>query len=646
MGLFTKKQTIDPELEKRLLERGQTERIAELKKPAIPATEFKPQLPEKLSKAEKFLSGVRKAFEMGANEDNILADIEKKNPEFSSAIKQAKDEGATAFDIVHDMINKAATSPEQAQAISTKGVAVQQPEPKKTFMEKMEISIDRTSDKLITIADMYADKKAKAEGKWGKEAMEGVKFGVAGMAPIIRAGWDTLFSAVTTATGKVPGLNEEAEKVAVDVLTKVPGKWAVDVMSQGVEYYEKWKNKSPENTEIGMVYVEPALEIISSLPVLKGMPIFKGSFGLAKGIDAAKPTTRTFIEKLLTPLESQTVKKAAVKKTKVIPFTKKYVYKASEMEKAMQSAVYETTSKVPFKGISPRKTMQQNYIIIEEANKKAAVALDKEMSLRVSGYDQPGLLEKLKAMAKNLAIEHPLIVGDASKTAEKIMIKITQLIEGSPALTSSLFRIRKEYDKWIKTIKKDLYPKGAKIIVGDQKENAITIANREIRNTIYDTLYEALPDSTMKKSLAYQHALYNAAEIVGEKAAGEAKTRFGRLWEKSKKILTVRNTAVVVLATVGGKTMWDITSSYGLYITGSIAGIGLTISAGKVLSTQPLRKALYEILRELGKVKEKDLNPEQIKDLQAAKKEVNDFLALYPAETTTSKKELFKKKSV
>jgi len=615
-NLFKRKQKIDPELEKRLEERGQIERIAELKKPTVPIMKFKPQLPTttQLSKSESLLRGIAQAFELGANEVDILADIEKKRPDMLMGINKAKKRGANAFEIVNDIINKTTTSPEKKKEVLIKSPSVI---PRKTFGEKVTKITGRRFEKVEELVDIYADKKQSL-------IETGFQTGAQGMAAV----WETVFAGIGSAAAKIPGLTEKAEEVATDILTKVPGKWAVEAMSSGLESYEKWKNKSESNTRIGR-NTEAAVEVIASLPVIKGMTLFKGSGKLATGIDAASPSTKSFIRKLLTPDESKAVKEARIKRTKVIPFTKKYVYTPTPAEKAMESAVYTTTSKTPFKGISPRKTLQQNYNIIDKANTKEAIKLEKKMNLQVSGYDQKGLLNKLKETATKLTEEHPLIAGDAGETMKKLMIKATQLIEDSSALTYTLFKVRKKYDKWIKKIEPDLYPKGAKVLVGDQRETALVIANREIRTAIHDTLYDAVPNNALKESLVKQHALFNAVEIVGQKAATEAKTRLGRIWQKAKKIIGARNVAVNILATIGGLTVWGTISKFGLPITGAIAGIGLTVGAGKILSKQPLRVALHQLLKELSKVKEKNLSPSEVGNLHSTKKEIGDFLETY-----------------
>ena len=144
--------------------------------------------------------------------------------------------------------------------------------------------------------------------------------------------------------------------------------------------------------------------------------------------------------------------------------------------------------------------------------------------------------------------ENALLTGDAQVTAQKIVRKMKMLVAENKGNASGLLKARKQLDEWVKA------QKGAGIF-DPNRENAISISLREIRQSTNDFIDARATNVGVKDSLRRQAALFNAMENMTPKVADEAATRFGRAWQKMSRVLPIRgefNQAMATLVGVGG----------------------------------------------------------------------------------------------
>jgi len=549
MGLFTKKQEIDPELKKRLEERGQVGRIAELEEPTVPATEFKPQLPSviELSKSERMLDNIKTLLERpNVTEADVLLELKKRRPDLLPNIQQAEGEGENAFTIVHNIINETATSPERKKEVQEILEKSPRAVPKKTFLGKVDETIKERVEKVEFIVDLVADKKQSA-------IESGFQFAAQGVA----TAWDILFAGVgATAKALAPEFVEKkAQEIATDITQSETAKSVVEIMEAGLIPYMKWRDKNDTNARIGR-NLEAALEILSILPTMKGM---SGGIQFAKitpktiikGIKGIKPKTlaekvkasrklkeefeekvakvgimqaeketkiaakkakwgfafvegsfsmtkkapghqRNFIKKLVEPVETEATKAGKVERAKVIPILKRKTVPQSFAEKRMTEAVETLAHIVPFVGVSFRKTFQQNYIVIKNAISKSAVKLQIALDKTGFKYEKNELKTALKDTRDKLK-NTPTIIGDPGKTMDTMLDGITKIIDDTKNTVGDLFKVRKKFDAWLKEQKIDPY---ASSTTGFQAPvvSPASLANEAIRDTIYEIFYKSIPE--------------------------------------------------------------------------------------------------------------------------------------------------------
>jgi hypothetical protein len=121
---------------------------------------------------------------------------------------------------------------------------------------------------------------------------------------------------------------------------------------------------------------------------------------------------------------------------------------------------------------------------------------------------------------------NPLLVGDAEKTATKILDKFENLLpKGKDVTATDILDARQGLDKWIQSIK-------GGIAFDPKTENAVSIALRGVRQGANDMLEKVAPDVGVKQMLRRQSLLYDAIENIAPKASKEAGSATGRFFQE------------------------------------------------------------------------------------------------------------------
>src|SRR5690606_18324237 len=108
----------------------------------------------------------------------------------------------------------------------------------------------------------------------------------------------------------------------------------------------------------------------------------------------------------------------------------------------------EEVFKIP--GISPKKTFQQNYNLIKTQVGELAENLKKSLEKKNFIFPKKELISRLEGVKSRLA-ENPVLVGDAEKTAGKLISKFRDMVENSPAKGAELLETRKKFDRWVES---------------------------------------------------------------------------------------------------------------------------------------------------------------------------------------------------
>jgi hypothetical protein len=296
---------------------------------------------------------------------------------------------------------------------------------------------------------------------------------------------------------------------------------------------------------------------------------------------------RSFIQDLVRPEQTKKVKEAqvgrSVEKRGFLGLFKKTEITPTKLEKAAEDVVTD----IP--GVRPGNTLQGNFNAIQSANRIEAEKLVTQLTENNFVFPKQELVSRLKTVRNDL---NKTLTGDTQAQANKLIDEFERRLRAGKATGADLLQIRKDFDKWVTS------QKGAGVF-DPARENAFTIANRAIRQTVNDFLDEKAVSVEVKESLAKQRALFTAMENITPKAAKEADTTIGRLGQKATAILGTKNKAVQALAaTVGiGGLGAAATFAPGAAVTG-IGGY-LLIQGGKVVVGPQTRKVVGQVIEEL-----------------------------------------------
>lgn len=333
-----------------------------------------------------------------------------------------------------------------------------------------------------------------------------------------------------------------------------------------------------------------------------GVALEKTGVALEKsGVTAAKIAKNNFAQELVRPIETKTVKLEQVGRTTEAGglFKKDIITPtSSELESAKQ------VSQIP--GISSNNTFQKNFNLVRDYNVNQAKQLESDIIKYDFIIPKKEVISKLDAVAKTLTTENPLIVGDAEKTANRLIAGAKKIIQENEGKGSGLLKARKQYDKWVLTQKPKAFDANS--------ENAFTIANRAIRDTLNTTLDENAVNLGVKDSLQRQSSLYNAMENIAPKAAAEANTPILRAFERVGKVIGVKNRLVQAVATAVGIGGLGAAATFAPAVA-TLGGVGFIIyKAGKLVMKPETRIALGKLLQTSGNL----INPADRKILEEA----------------------------
>lgn len=381
-------------------------------------------------------------------------------------------------------------------------------------------------------------------------------------APIVKQGLEAAGGLIS----KIPGVNTLAQK-------------ASDFSQQHPEVSKDIKNITDIATlGVGSGAAKPLAEAAEQ----GGASLIKSG---AAAIDANQ---FKFAQDLIKPIDTKTTKLAQVGRTTEAGglFKKDIVTPtANEVESAKEVA------QVP--GIAPSNTYQKNFNLIRDYNAQQAKQLESDVAQYDFAIPRKEVMSKLKDAASSLA-DSPLIVGEAEKTAQKLLSGAKKFIDQNPGTGSGLLKARKEFDQWVLSQKPKAFDA--------KSENAFTVANRAIRDALNTTLDESATNLGVKDSLKKQFALYRAMDEVEPKAAEEANTVFGRALQRIGQALGTRNKLVQTLAAATGIGVFGAAATYALPLTLATGAGFLVYQGGKLIMKPGVRTAIGKLLQESGDV--------------------------------------------
>ena len=318
------------------------------------------------------------------------------------------------------------------------------------------------------------------------------------------------------------------------------------------------------------------------------------------GVKSARIIKEKFAQKLVSPIETKAVKLSQVgRTTEAGSFLKTDIVTPT----AFELRVAQEVSKIP--GISAKNTFQKNFNIVRDYNTTQAKQLVSDIAKYDYSISKKYVLSQLDDAALNLK-KSPLIVGDAEKTANKLLVGAKKFVESNKATGSGLLEARKQFDNWVKTQK----PK----VFDARSENAFTIANDRIRQTLNAILDEKAVNLGIKDSFAKQSSLFTAMSNIGPKAALEANAPLFRVLDKWGKVIGYKSRTVQLLAAAVGIGGLGAAATFAPAVA-VLGGVGfITYKAGKLVMSPQVRIALGKLLQTSGHL----LNPVDRKIIENA----------------------------
>lgn len=449
-------------------------------------------------------------------------------------------------------------------------VQTQPKQENKGFFGKIGDIINKGADNLGAITDKYAA---------GKQGLASSALQTAGEAA----------SALTD-------IGMEGVKKVTPSFIKEPVKKAVQAVAEtqpvksATEAYSEWKNQHPE----AAANLEATVNLASILPTTKaattGLSVAETAASKAGTVleksaaKSASKITDEFAKNLVTPIKTAAVKEAEVARTTEVG---RGIFKKSVIEPTLQEKrAIEAVKQVP--GVHPDNTFQKNFNIIKAHNEQLANNLVADVKANNFIIPRKETFANLDRAAKTLK-DSPLIVGDAELTAKRLLEGAKKVVNDNPGTAEGILQARKDFDAWVKTQKPTLF---------DAKtEGALTIANREIRNSFNDILEAKAPNIKLKEKLATQHSLYNAMENIVPKAAKEADTAVQRLFQKVSDTLGTKSKVVQATAAMVGVGGLGAAAMFAPIV--AEAGIPLYIAykGGKLMFKPGVRKAAASFLK-------------------------------------------------
>lgn len=409
-------------------------------------------------------------------------------------------------------------------------------------------------------------------------------------------------------------IKDAATSAAHSFLNTDIGRAGLEAASAGMERWEEFKEEHPRAAR----NIESVVNIsLIVAPVKKGAAPTPGRLA-SKADDLTTAATaqeqRTaleFVDDLVRPAESKRVRIEQVPRTAEEGLLKQKVAALSPQEQRMSDAVSTVLE------VSPKNTLQANYRAIDDAVSVEATQLSE--SLKNTGALIPRRESKNALKLAQMRLDQsPAMVGDAAKSANRIIEKANTLIDSNPGTSFGVLKTRRELDAWIRTQKPNAFDPAT--------ENAMSLAVKEVRQSLNNLIDARNPSQAVRESLSKQSNLLGAMDNIAEKAAAEGRNVITRTWKNISRILPIRgefNQSMAVLMGVGGL---GAAAAFAPYFT-QLAGLGVgSYVAGKFLMSPQAKKGLATLLKKADEALGVATDPNMISQLRLDRAAIVEIL--------------------
>lgn len=444
--------------------------------------------------------------------------------------------------------------------------------PQDSFIERVQGDLESRRTEFIDVIE------GALEGDQGiaETALQIVGKGIAG--PI----FDVVGEGLVSAFRALPdSIEQPLRDTATDILESEIGQMGLRRLQEGQEAYNAFAEENPRAARNIESVVNTALafapigQSVGAGVAGSGRKTFVSKVGeavKARGTQQTQQKQSQFLQDLITPKQTAKVRAEQVSRT-----TEGGILKIKQVTPSAQEArVIAAVAKIP--EVSSSKTLQGNFNAIQTANRNEAEFLKQALKENEIIFPRREFKAELKRATDRLK-SNPLIVGDASKTAEKLITQMNKIVASNKSTGSGLLQARKEIDSFIRSQKGDK-------VFDPTLENALSIAVREIRQSTNDFLAKKAASVPVKESLSKQSNLFRAMDNIAPKAAEEAGTMISRTVQKLEGAVPLKGRLAADLALIGisgGAIATALTNPVliGTAITGALAVKGARSAAAK-----------------------------------------------------------------
>lgn len=464
------------------------------------------------------------------------------------------------------------------------------------------------------IAQEVIQASQEGEQSWGEGVLQLVgKVGAGAVLDFIGEG---LVSAGRLASAVTPDIIEdpirESAKVSAErlFLNSSVGQLGMKALESGAPAYEEFKQENPRAArniesvvDIALV-LTPASRSAAPRQAVRPTGLGRTAESLRGSAGAQDVASRAgFVDDLISPKRTARVRLEETGRTAEEGVLRS---KVVELTPAQQRISAEINT-IP--GVTPGKTLQGNMNAIDEALSVEASSLLE--TLEASRVLIPRVETRRALEAAGRSLESiPTLTGDAAKTAERLVDNAMKFVAENPGTSAGLLKARQEFDRFLLSQKRNA--------LGDAPiENALTIAAKEIRQTMNQIIASKNPSVGVRTSLDKQSTMFRALENIGPKAADEGKNVIMRAWQNSMKVLPVRGEFNQLMATAFGIGGLGASAQFAPVFTGAVITGGLAYAGGRALLSAPAKRALSQLITVTDDAIKAATNPEMISQLRA-----------------------------
>lgn len=384
-------------------------------------------------------------------------------------------------------------------------------------------------------------------------------------------------------------IKEGIKEAGIAFLNTDIGKVGAEALTQGIESYTEFARNNPRAAR----NIESVVNIALLFSPVKGVPkAAPKTTGLTVAgerlIEVGKKQTiaqkAEFVTGLIMPKKTAAVAREQVSRTTEKGLLRGRVVTPSTVEQSIAREV----NKLP---VSKSKTLQGNFNIISKETTKEANKLKAALAKNDVFFPRREFKARMKRVIAALN-ENPLITGDAQKAAIKVAAQMDKITAKNKSSASGLLQSRKQLDKLIRKQK-------GTAVFDPTRDNAITIAVRDIRNATNDFIDTQATNVAVKESLRKQSNLLSAMDNIAPKAAEEGANAVVRQWQTVTKLFPLRGEFNQTMATMFGIGGLGAAATFAPWFT-KLATAGLvTVIGGKAITSPAAKKVLGQLLKKI-----------------------------------------------